>query len=290
MSVHVAPPQAPRLNESQRKALISLLADEDSAVFQEVREKLLGFGPLVVEWLKPYTLNSDPVLRRRTVEIIRHFTRHEADNAFLLFCLHQGEDCDLEEGIWLLARTQYPEINQQAYRALLDSHVADLLQKIDLTSPPREFLSGINDFFFNHLGYSGNENNYYDPDNSFLNRVMDRRTGNPVTLCALYLLLTRRLRLPMTGIGLPGHFICRYQSSLEEVYVDVFNRGRLLSKSDCIRYLQHTHHGLQEGFLSPLSSRRILFRICSNLRQIFQQTEALDELARMQRYLAALAR
>jgi regulator of sirC expression with transglutaminase-like and TPR domain len=146
------------------------------------------------------------------------------------------------------------------------------------------------DYLFREQGFTGDESNYYAPENSYLDTVLDRRTGNPISLSTVCLLLARRLRLPMTGIGLPGHFVCRYQSAEEEVYLDAFNRGRLLTRADCIQHLVQTGHGAGDGFLTPATSRRILLRMCSNLHQIYQQIERPAETARMQRYLVALAK
>ena len=117
------------LRESQKAALINLLADEDPTVHEAVRQKILSLGPVTRPWLQPHALSNDPLLRRRTQELIRHFDRQTADNAFLGFCLRNGEDFDLEEGAWLLARTQYPEINVVAYQALLDHLVEELRQR-----------------------------------------------------------------------------------------------------------------------------------------------------------------
>src|ERR1019366_8320974 len=102
------------------------------------------------------------------------------------------------------------------------------------------------------LGCSGNEVAYYDPQNSYLNRVMDRRTGNPITLSLFYIFLARRLWLPITGIGLPGHFICRYQSASEEFYLDPFNLGKTLSRVGCAQFLAHLNEGLRAETLSPV--------------------------------------
>ena len=106
----------------------------------------------------------------------------------------------------------------------------------------------------------------------------------------MYLLLARRLRLPVAGIGLPGHFICRYQSSAAEIYFDPFNRGRILTKADCVHYLINANCNLQDDYLTPVSSRRLLLRVCSNLHQVYQRLEQADEMTRLQRYLVALAR
>jgi regulator of sirC expression with transglutaminase-like and TPR domain len=278
------------LSEPQRAALISLLGDEDSSVYQTVRAKLLSYGSQVIDWLQPHTLSDEPLLRRRAREIISFFGREEADHRFTAFCASRGEDLPLEQGAWLLAKTQYPGINIAAYEALLDAFAVSLRTRVDFKAGMEEILDTINRYLFNELEFTPNEQNYYDPDNSYLNRVIDRRTGNPISLCTIYLLLSRRLQLPVTGIGLPGHFVCRYQSPTQEVYIDAFNRGKLLTKADCIKYLLHTHHGLEEGYLAPVTPRRILLRMCANLHQIYLHNEIAEETARFQRYLVALAK
>lgn len=279
-----------RLSESQRAALISLLGDEDSSVYSAVRAKLVSFGPPVVDWLCPYTLSNEALLRRRAQEIILFFGRKAADDQFTGFCAGRGEDLPLEEGAWLLARTQYPEINVDAYAALLDAFAEVLRTRVDFTANLETIIGTINRYLFQELQFQPNEADYYDPENSFLNRVIDHRTGNPISLCAIYLLVARRLKLPITGIGLPGHFVCRYQTSTAEIYIDAFNRGKLLTKADCIKYLLHTHHGLEEGYLAPVTPRRMLLRMCANLHQIYLAKQQAEETARFQRYLVALAK
>lgn len=283
-----APPEI--ISESQKTALLSLLADDDAGVYRTVREKILSYGSNVTNWLQPHTLSNDPALRRRAQDIISHFGRQAADNQFLGFCLKHGEEFDLEEGVWLLAQTQYPDINIEAYQALLDTFAAELRERLDLTREPKEVLTRINAYLFEELGFSGNEENYYDPENSYLNRVIDRRTGNPINLSLLYMLLARRLRLPVTGIGLPGHFICRHQTSAAEIFIDAFNGGKFLSKADCVQYLVHANYSLRDDCLAPVSSRRMLLRICGNLHQTYLQLQRTEETTRIQRYLVALAR
>ena len=282
-----APDQLP---ESQKSALLKLLGDDDPAIYRNIRQKILSFGPAAAEWLRPCLLSRDPLLRRRAQEIVLRFDRQAADDNFLGFCLKQGQECNLEQGAWLLARTQYPEINQEAYQALLDGFAADLRTPLETAIAPEEKLAVINHYLFDELGFCGNEENYYEPDNSYLNRVLDRRTGNPVNLCLLYLLLARRLQLPLTGIGLPGHFLCRYQSSAAEFYLDAFNRGKLLTKADCIQYLLQGNYSVRDDYLAPVTPRRLLLRICGNLHQVYLHLEHAEPATRLQRYLVALAR
>lgn len=285
-----SPTQSSELPENQRTALVSLLGDEDPKVYSLVRSQLLSFGPAIREWLKPQTLSSDSRVRRRAVEILTHQARQRGDERFLEFCLRKSENLDLEEGIGMLVQTWYPDANWEAYIALFDVWAADLKVRIEEITRPETILTRLNEFLFERLGFSGDDHYGSDPENCYLNRVVDKRSGNPIGLCVIYLLLARRLGLPITGIGLPGHFICRYQSSTVELYIDCFRKGVFLTKGDCVKYLLQANYGIGEKFLTPLSSRRILARICNNLAATYAHLELDDEAARVQRYVASLTR
>lgn len=274
----------------ERAALVSLLSDDDPAIYLTVQKKILSCGSEACDWLRPHVLSADPVLRRRSRELVRHFAQADADTRFLAFCLENGEDFDLETGIWRLAQTNYPDINVEAYQAVLDGYAAELRERLDPAADGRETLKVINKYLFTELGFAGNEIAYYDPQNSYLNRVMDRRTGNPISLSVIYILLARRLWLPVGGVGLPGHFICRYQSVTEEIYLDAFSHGKMMSRADCVQFLAPLSEDMLGETLSPASPRRILTRICNNLHQIYRQIGLKEEALRLQRYLAVLTR
>src|SRR5882672_1555027 len=129
------------LSESQRSALLKLLADEDPAVYHTVRKKIISYGPETIPWLRQHKLSSDPALRRRSQEIISHFGRQASDTGFLGFVLQHGEEFDIEEGAWLLAQTEFPDLNVEAYRALLDFFAAEMKERIDLAREPKEILA-----------------------------------------------------------------------------------------------------------------------------------------------------
>ena len=183
-----------------------------------------------------------------------------------------------------------PEINTEAYRAVLDDYAHDLMHKIDFGSEPESIMAAINRYIFQTQRYQGNEDNYYSADNSYLNRVIDQRLGNPISLCMIYQLVGRRLGLPVTGIGLPGHFLCRFQTPRQDYYIDAFNKGRLLTKTDCMKYLKQAGYEFHETFLMPASSRRILLRMCSNLHQIYQRDNQAADAARLHGYIVALSK
>jgi regulator of sirC expression with transglutaminase-like and TPR domain len=286
-----APEPAPEaLSAGQRAALVNLLGDEDPAVYTRVRDEILRFGPNSAEWLRPHLTHREPAVRRRAKEIIHYFDVQAADNRFLAFCLQNGEEFDLEAGAWLLAQSGYPEINPEGYRALLDCFAGEIRHRCGERAPAKKVLTCMNEYLFGELGFSGDNEHYYDPQNSYLNRVIDRRMGIPISLCLIYYLLGRRLQLPLTGIGLPGRFICRYQSSAAEIYIDVFDSGTFLTKADCVQYLLRTNFSVRDDYLAPVSSRRFLLRMCANLHQVYTQQDRSEEATRLQRYLVALAR
>jgi regulator of sirC expression with transglutaminase-like and TPR domain len=276
-------------SEPQLLALVSLLADDDTKIFKAVRLKLISIGPSVISWLKPHFLSQDPTLRRHAREIVLHFQRKESDSLFLEFCETQGEDLDLERGIGLLARTQYPEANLEALSAQLDQFAAEVRVRSLRVIAPQQRLLILNQYLFAELKFHGNPHYETDAENCYFNRILERRTGNPIGLCAVYLLLCRRLDLPVSGVGLPGHFLCRFQSPTMEIFIDCFNAGRFLTKADCIKHLHETQHGLDEGYLAPVNTRRILMRTCANLQQTYLRGNQVSEAEKIKRYLVALA-
>src|SRR3989442_11752745 len=187
------------LSQSQRAALISLLVDEDPAIYQMVREKILAYGPVACEWLHPHMLSSDPLMRRRALEIVHHLARQGSDERFQEFCLHNGEELDLELAVGLLAQTQYPDTNIEAYQALYDSWAAELRTRIDFGTEAEQVLGLLNQYLFDTLRFAGNEQFSDNPENCYLNRVVDRRTGNPISILSIYLFVGRRLQLPLTS-------------------------------------------------------------------------------------------
>lgn len=277
------------LSETQRKALIHLLGDEDPKVHVAIKARLLACGPDILPWLEPHLLDNDPTLRRHATELVTHFRRADTDAEFLAFCLNHGEDLDLERGMGLLCRTRYPQANLEAFAAQLDQMAIDLRVRSMTQIAPQQRVLTVTQYLFNEIGFHGNPQYETDPESCYFNRIMERHTGNPIGLCAILILTCRRLGLPVAGVGLPGHFVCRLQTPTVEHYIDCFNQGRFLTKADCVQYLHATNHGLDEGYLSPVSTRRILMRMCANLQQTYLRLEDEEEALRMKRYLVALA-
>lgn len=278
------------LTDGQRSALLTLLQDDDPAVANLARRRLLDEGPELSPWLRQHVLSNDARLRRRTREILLHFEAVEADAEMMGFCQQAGEDLDLEEGSLRLARSQFPGINADAYRAILDQWAAQVSEWLpEDRSDDDGILAALQVGLFQQIGLHGNEANYYEPDNSYLTRTIDRRLGNPLSLCTVVLLVGRRLALPLAGIGLPAHFLCRYQSANRQVYVDAFNGGRLLTRTDCVTFVNQLGRPFDDGYLQPVSTRRMLQRVCTNLEHAFEGLERRGDMGRIQRYHHLLA-
>lgn len=273
-----------------QSALVTLLADDDPAVSEPIRRRLLSGGPMTAEWLRAHRLHPDPVARRKVVGLLEAIGRTAAESAWGAFLSRQGEGVDLEEGAWWFVRTRYPDAPVEAYRAQLDDWAGRLRESMSSATSGAAMLERINGLLFGELGFRGNEVDYYDPGNSYLNLVMDRRKGIPITLGVIYLLVSRRLSLPVTGIGMPGHFLCRYQTAREEHYIDAFHEGRLLTRADCARRLRQFSVEHDESVLQPLSPRRILHRMVSNLHLLHKDRRNRPEAERLERYLALLGR
>lgn len=290
MNPSLISPGSKPLTEPEKAALLTLLADDDPVVIEGVRARILSLGADVVHWLTPHRLSEQPSLRRHVREILTHFARLEADTRFLAFCLTHGDDLDLEEGVLLLAATRYPELNPAAYRALLDQYAAEIAERANGLGRGVEMLEVVNRMLFRELGFRGNREAYYALENNYFNRVLDRRMGNPINLCVLYWLVARRLQLPVVGIGMPSHFLCRYQTSTDSFFVDAFNQGRLLTRAHCVAYLQSSGYGFQESFLAPVTTRETLLRMCGNIHQYHARQRQSEQVAQFQRYLIALSK
>ena len=282
--------ESPAFSESEKSALLTLLTDEDPEVYHSIHDTILGRGPAAAEWMREHILDDDPCLRRRANAIVDHFDQLAADNEFLKFCLNKSDKIDVEHGAWLLAKTNYSKINIDAYSAMLDNYVSELKDRIDFGAPANRILGTINFYLYSFLGYCGDMENYYDPQNSYLNRVIDRQKGNPISMSAIYIFVARRLHLPVVGIGMPQHFICRFQTSREQIYIDPFQKGRLMTKGDCHKMLLQSGQDINDDFLAPVSPRRMLLRMCSNLQHAYSTQDQPEDARRMQRYIIALSK
>ena len=180
------------------------------------------------------------------------------------------EQQDLARSALYLAGEHYPSLDVEDHLAHLDRLAAEA-QKLAVPANDQDTLfRSLSRHLFEDAGFSGNQQDYYDADNSFLNRVLETRRGIPITLSLVYLEVGRRLGLNCYGVGLPGHFLVGLAEL--DLYLDAFNGGLLLSAADCRRQVAEgfgSQVPWQEEYLAPCSNREILFRMLTNLKHIF---------------------
>jgi len=176
----------------------------------------------------------------------------------------------------LVAETDYPGLDHEAYLRKLDALAARVRPTAAERAQPRPLglISAINRCLFEEVGFEGNFDDYYDPRNSFLNEVLDRRTGIPITLSVVYIEVARRLGCAVEGVGLPGHFLVRAVGP-PDVLLDPFHDGQILTEADCeerLREIQGPEARLEPEFLKPVHNKYIITRILHNLRAIYNNT------------------
>ena len=182
------------------------------------------------------------------------------------------ERIDLAKAALLIAEEEYPQIDPAEYLNVLDTMAAEVSSRLPAQRYPLRVIQTINQYLYSDLGFTGNTADYYDPRNSFLNQVIDRRTGIPITLSLVYLEIARRIDFPMVGVGMPGHFLIRPDFEGAGIWVDAFNAGEILFPEDCKELLSRMYGHpvpLLPEFLEPVSPRQFLERMLSNLKLIY---------------------
>jgi regulator of sirC expression with transglutaminase-like and TPR domain len=183
-----------------------------------------------------------------------------------------SEAVQLDVAALELATIEHPGSPVEPFVQLLDSHANELAERLDSNTSGEEFVELLTDYMVEELGFHGNEDNYYHPDNSCLNEVLAQRVGIPITLSIAYMEIARRLDRPIMGIGLPGHFLVEYNDGEYSSYIDPFHSGRLMTAEDCCE-LSREITGLDisndPAALTPVSKRHILIRMLNNLRAVY---------------------
>ncbi len=163
----------------------------------------------------------------------------EALETFLRLLEQPQERVPLAEAALHIARTEYPALDVAPYLERLAEMSRVVAGRLGAARDIYSQLEAINAHLFGELGFRGNQQGFYDPRNSFLNDVLEQRTGIPITLSVVYIDVGRRLGLPLAGVGLPGHFLVGYRGDGREIYIDPFHQGLLLTREDCAGRLRN---------------------------------------------------
>lgn len=186
--------------------------------------------------------------------------------------LQSDEKISLAKAALYIAQEEYPQLPVHKYLNLLDKMAGVVLEELPAERYPLRIIKAINHYLYKSLGFQGNSQDYYDPCNSFLNNVLERRKGIPITLSLVYLEIAHRIDFPMVGIGMPGHFLIRPNFEDAGIFVDAFNQGEILFEQDCQEKLNQLYKQevpLEERFFAPVTNRQFLQRMLTNLKHIY---------------------
>ena len=206
-----------------------------------------------------------------------HYTvSSELIETFSVFVAPEIEDekIDLIRAALVIARSEYPNLDIEIYATRMEQlarRVAALVPEPD----PRLALTALNRVLFEEMNLRGNREDYYDPRNSFLNDVLDRGLGIPITLAIVYMEVAKRVGFTLAGVGMPGQFLLKPYGLDGEILIDCFNRGDVVSRQDCQNRLDEIYSGemkMRPEFLHPISRRQILTRMLNNLKTVYLST------------------
>jgi regulator of sirC expression with transglutaminase-like and TPR domain len=186
-----------------------------------------------------------------------------------------------------IAQEEYPDLDCGAYLQQLDHMANTLRDRLPAEAYPLKIIRALNEYLFEAQGFVGNTQDYYNPHNSFLNKVLERRTGIPITLSLVYLELAKRIDFPMAGVGMPGHFLVRPTLEDMAIFVDAFHKGEVLFEEDCrdrIKTMYGQDARMLPHHLEPIGAKPFLARILTNLKVIYLQRQDIP------RALAAIDR
>lgn len=258
------------MQESELKALVSLLDDEDKQISSHVEEKILSLGKQAIPFLEQeWESNLNPHVQGRIEELI-HTLQYELLKERLKEW-YLSLDQDLLTGMWILATYQYPDLELEKLRQELEQIYYDTWLEFRPDLYPYDQVKVINSVLFNKLKFGANTKNFHSPGNSMINIVLESRKGNPITLCVIYMLVAQKLKLPVSGVNLPNLFILTYKDDKHQFYINAFNRGLIFSKQDIENYINELHLVPQASFYEPCNSLEIIRRALRNLVMSFEK-------------------
>jgi regulator of sirC expression with transglutaminase-like and TPR domain len=194
---------------------------------------------------------------------------------------------ELSRAALTIALTDYPDLDIADYLARIDRLAMEVTGRLYPEADIYRSIAALNYVLFRQYGFHGNRDDYFNPKNSFLNEVIERKTGIPITLSVLYMEVAQRVGLTLDGVGFPGHFLVKCVGGGEEIVIDPFNRGEILSREDIDKMLFDLYGGkvvFHSDFLASSTKKDILKRMLANLKAIYiKENDLVRSLAALDR-------
>ena len=274
-------------------ALIDLLDDPDENVFQEIRSRLIKEGLSVVQALEGAWINNYDALRQKRIENIVHRIQFNNIDSKLNEWARLGAN-SIYTGALLVAKYQYPELDEEEVRSIIDKIKNDVWLELNDNLTGLEKVKVLNHILFKEYGFVGNKEDYHNPKNSFINKVIESKKGNPLTLSIIYLILAQELEIPISGVNLPEHFVLAYTDKYGVLspdenkemhgvlfYINPFSNGQVFGKKDIIDFLKQLNIEPEDRYFQPCSNIQMIIRMMNNLKFAYKKLgkeEKADEM------------
>lgn len=286
------------MEQNKIEALIALLDDTDSEVISAVTDSLLKQGVKVIPQLeKVWETTLDEKLQERLENVI-HNIQFETTKENLRKWRRDGA-VNVLEGATYLAQFQFPEISFEKLDAEIDRIKDDIWLEIDNNLTALEKVKILNYVIFDLHKFRRNTNNFYSPQNSFINQVIESKKGNPISLAIIYLSVAAKLKLPIFGVNLPKNFILAYKDDLRHYdapdemqdiifYINPYNKGAVLGKREIDYFIQQQKLKSDMTYYLPCDNKDIIIRLINNLLLSYEKLGFTDKIASLKELLVSV--
>jgi regulator of sirC expression with transglutaminase-like and TPR domain len=283
------------INPTEVNSLIRLLDDPDVEIYEHVHEKLLSFGTEAIEYLElAWEEAFDPIQQERIANLVHEIQFGIVKKDLQLW--YQGGAFDLLQGVLIINRYQYPDLDEQKVINQLEAIKRDIWIQMMNEASPAEQIKLINHVFYSIYGFSGNTTNHQDPQNSYISQVLETKRGNQISLAIIYSIIAQKLDVPVYGVNLPQHFILAYldesmQSEFEGgilFYINAFNKGFIFGRRDVDMFLKQLNLKFDKQFYEPCSNTDIIKRVIRNLISAYENLGSAEKVDELNQLLSTL--
>jgi regulator of sirC expression with transglutaminase-like and TPR domain len=287
--------EAGAINEVEINSLIRLLDDPDREIYEHVHDKLISYGPTVINYLEnAFEQAFDAIQQDRIANLVHEIQFGTIKTDLELW--QQSGAFDLLRGALIINKYQYPDLDEQKIINQIEAIKRDIWMQMMFEGSPAEQVKLINHVLYNLYGFSGNTTNHLDPQNSYLSQVLESKKGNQISLAIIYSVVAQKLDIPIYGVNLPQHFILAYmdetaKSELESgilFYINAFNKGFIFGRRDVDMFLKQLNLNLDKQFYEPCSNTDIVRRILRNLISSYENLGSPEKVQELNELLAVL--
>ncbi len=283
-------------SDERLRAMVSLLDDPDPEIYRRVQQDLDALGVHAVAQLEELWIQTEEVKERRSLEMVIHRLRWNDIQCHLTAWL-EGDRSDLLSALCIIARYQYPNLDEQAVRQTLQALRIEVWMGLNEQMTALEQVRHLNFVLFRVHKFRGNTDEYLNPNNNFINKVLETRKGNPLMIGLVYMLIAQKLDLPIFGVNLPQHFVLAYleqgsysgQNKSEDFqqesyrrplfYINAFNMGSVFGKRDVDQFLKMVQVEPKDQFYRACTNTEILLRLFANLESSYRDAEEFHKIS-----------